>query len=159
MWCFARSTASWSAAFIAPRHEAMSDEDKPELVPAGYLLVDVVLTTHQAFIVRKWEEAAQLKIEAARAAKAKPRFDARNEVDDFRPGVRCEIVSVHHPCFSRDIGKVIVVTKVSADTRQVWAHDDRPVTYKVNRNGRRVVDSDPRCIQTVYGMDGLRVLE
>ena len=101
----------------------------------------------------------KLPIEAARAAKAKPRFDARNEVDDFRPGVRCEIVSVHHPCFSRDIGKVIVVTKVSADTRQVWAHDDRPVTYKVNRNGRRVVDSDPRCIQTVYGMDGLRVLE
>ncbi len=137
----------------------MSDEDKPELVPAGYVLVDVVLTTHQAFIVRKWEAAARLKIEAARAAKAKTRFYARNEVDDFRPGVRCEIVSVHHPCFLRDIGKVIVVTKVSADTRQVWAHDDRPVTYKVNRNGRRVVDSDPRCVQTVYGMDGLRVLE
>jgi hypothetical protein len=135
------------------------DENRPELVPAGYVLVDVVLTTHQAFIVRKWEAAAQLKIEAARAATAKPRFDARNEVEDFRPGVRCEIVSVHHPCFSRDVGKVIVVTKVSADTRQVWAHDDRPVTYKINRNGRRVVDSDPRCIQTVYGMDGLRVLE
>lgn len=137
----------------------MSDEDKPELVPAGYVLVDVVLTTHQAFIVRKWEAAARLKIEAATAAEAKPRFDARNEVGDFRPGVRCEIISVHHPCFSRAIGKVIVVTKVSADTRQVWAHDDRPVTYKVNRTGRRVVDSDPSCIQTVYGMDGLRVLE
>lgn len=137
----------------------MSDEDKPELVPAGYVLVDVVLTTHQAFIVRKWEAVARLKIEAARAAKSKPRFDTRNEAGDFRPGVRCEIISVHHPCFSSAIGKVVFVTKVSADTLQVWAHDDRPVTYKANRNGKRVVDSDPRCIQTVYSMDGLRVLE
>lgn len=137
----------------------MSDENNPELVPFGYVLVDVVLTTHQAFIVRKWEAAARLKIEAARAAKARPRFDTRNEICDFHPGVRCEIISVHHSCFSRDIGKVVVVTKVCAETRQVWAHDDKPVTYKVNRNGRRIVDSDPRCIQTVYGMDCLQVRE
>lgn len=32
------------------------------------------------------------------------------------------------------------------------AHDDEPVTYKTNRNGRRVVDSDPSCIQSIYGM-------
>lgn len=134
----------------------MKGESKAALVPAGYVLVDVVLTTHQAFIVRKWAEAARLKIEADAAAK--PRIDARNEVSDFRPGVRCEIVSVHHPCFAKDIGKVVVVTKASQDTRQVFAHDDKPVTYRVNRHGRRVIDSDPRRIETVYGMDSLKVL-
>lgn len=136
----------------------MSDKDKAERLPAGFVLVDVVLTTHQAFIVRKWAVAAKVKIDAARAEQAKTRIDARNEVSDFRPGVRCEIVSVHHPCFAKDIGKIIVVKKVSPDTCQVWAHDDKPVTYKINRNGRRVVDSDPQCVQTIYGMEALRVL-
>ena len=69
---------------------------------------------------------------------------------------RCEIVSVHHPVFDRYIGKRIIIVKVHPDTRQVWAHDDRPVTYKTNRAGRRVVDSDPSCIQSIYGFDQLR---
>ena len=127
--------------------------NKAERLPAGFVLVDVVVTTHQAFVVRKWEAAAKGKVEAAKTC-----IDAGNEVSDFRPGVRCEVVSVHHPCFFGDVGKVIIVTKVSADSRQVWAHDDKPVTYKLNRNRRRVVDSDPRGIQTVYRMGALRVL-
>lgn len=129
--------------------------NKAERLPVGFVLVDVVVTTHQAFVVRKWAAAAKGKIEAVQA---KTCIDTRNEVSDFRLGVRCEVVSVHHPCFSGDVGKVIIVTKVSADSRQVWAHDDKPVTYKLNRNGRRVVDSDPRGIQSIYGMEALRVL-
>ena len=64
----------------------MSDKDKFEQVPAGYVLVDVVLTTHQAFIVRKWGAAARLKIEAERATEANTSFNAKNEITDFRPG-------------------------------------------------------------------------
>ena len=77
---------------------------------------------------------------------------------EFKPGQRCEIVSVHHPVFNRYIGKRIIIVKVHPDTRQVWAHDDRPVTYKTNRAGRRVVDSDPSCIQSIYGFDQLRLI-
>ena len=43
------------------------------------------------------------------------------------------------------------------DTRQVWAHEDKPVTYRTNRAGRRVVDHDPRCIQSIYSFDDLRI--
>ena len=68
------------------------------------------------------------------------------------------LVSVHHPVFDRYIGKRIIIVKVHPDTRQVWAHDDRPVTYKTNRAGRRVVDSDPSCIQSIYGFDQLRLI-
>jgi hypothetical protein len=60
--------------------------------------------------------------------------------------------------FRRYIGKRIIIVKVHPDTRQVWAHDDRPVTYKTNRAGRRVVDSDPSCIQSIYGFDQLRLI-
>lgn len=74
------------------------------------------------------------------------------------PGQRCEIVSVHHPVFAKEIGKRVIIVKVHPDTRQVWAHDDRPVTYKTNRAGRRVVDSDPSCIQSIYGFDQLRLI-
>ena len=71
------------------------------------------------------------------------------------PGQRYRIVKVHHPCFEKSIGNIVVITKVFPGGRSVFAHDDRPVTYRRNRNGRMVVDYDPRCVQTVYGMDSL----
>lgn len=77
---------------------------------------------------------------------------------DFRAGQRCEIISVHHSAFSSNIGRKIIITKVSAETRQVWAHDDKPPRFRINRNGRRVIDYDPRCIQTIYSFEQLRVL-
>lgn len=161
------------------------------LVPPGFVLVDVVLPSHRAFIARRWAAEAATRIKAARAAGldakgkitgAGPERDpaspettmprasaatcsiARNgdggpaDLVEFKPGQRCEIVSVHHPVFDRYIGKRIIIVKVHPDTRQVWAHDDRPVTYKTNRAGRRVVDSDPSCIQSIYGFDQLRLI-
>ena len=76
----------------------------------------------------------------------------------FRPGQRCEIISVHHAAFSSDIGRKIIITKVSPETRQVWAHDDKPFSFRINRNGRRVTDYDSRGIQTIYSFEQLRVL-
>lgn len=154
-------------------------------MPAGFVLVDVVLPAHKAFIAKKWAEQAQEKIEAIQAEKQAKReqeraaaalekkrrelerqaaeaanLNAREEVGagQFHPGQRCEIVSVHHRVFERDIGKRIIITKVHADTRQVWAHDDKPVRYRINRNGRRVVECDPACIQSIYSFDALRIL-
>jgi len=49
--------------------------------------------------------------------------------------------------------------KVNPDFCSVWAHDDKPVKYRTNRNGRRVVDYDPRCIQTLYGIEQLRIVD
>ena len=159
--------------------EDQGDDNLAEPLPAGFVLVDVVLTKYQAFIVKKWAEAARAKVKAARAAaKAVPaKLDAKKEdvcssfdsedgdchekpapTEKFFKGVRCQIKSVHHPVFAKDIGKKLVVTRVSAETRQVFAHEDRPVTYKINRSGRRVVDSDPRCVESIYSMDALRIL-
>jgi hypothetical protein len=163
-----------------PRRGRAVEEDWQEAgpVPAGFVQVDAVLTAHQAFIVKKWAEAARPKIKAARAAaEAVPaRRDARKEArtaapakvdageEDapdaaaFLPGTRCEIVSAHHSCFAKDVGKVVIVTKANPDFRSVFAHDDKPVTYRINRNGRRVVVSDPSCIQTIYSMEALRII-
>lgn len=254
---------SWCAGLVPPARR----EPATVTVPAGFVLVDVVLPKQKAFIVKKWAEAARAKVEAARAAdlnarekvkgrgrdpaSSKPAMSCStvktddekpqqpaywagfktgdrvrtkevgtagvfvlgddkfigylvpdklaggvpnpdagkaslrshkfsvtpNELehipeparasivgnDDaegwpFAPGVRCEVVSVHHPCFSHYIGKRIIITKVHPDTRQVWAHEDKPVTYRTNRAGRRVVDHDPRCIQSIYSFDDLRIL-
>lgn len=73
----------------------------------------------------------------------------------FERGQRCEIVTSRFPA---DIGKRIVVTRVNLEFRSVWAHDDKPIRYRINRNGRKVVDYDPRCIETGYGFDQLKVL-
>lgn len=80
------------------------------------------------------------------------------EAVPFVPGMRCEVVNVQHPCFSHYNGRRVILVKVHADTRQAWAHEDAPVTYRINRNGRRVVDRDPRCIQSIYSFDQLRPL-
>lgn len=45
---------------------------------------------------------------------------------DFAPGLRCQIVSVHHRCFLSWLGRVVVVGVVG---ESVIAHDDRPITY------------------------------
>jgi len=72
------------------------------------------------------------------------------------PGSRCQIVSVHHPAFDDWLWRFIVVVEV--DGSSVRAHDDKPVTYRINRFGKRVADYDPRCVQTYYSIDQLRVL-
>ena len=72
------------------------------------------------------------------------------------PGSRCQIISVHHRCMNKALGRVVVVVKVLKNS--VLAHDDKPLTYRTNRAGRRVVSNDPRCIQTFYGIEQLRLL-
>lgn len=170
----------WLAGLVPPARR----EPATVTIPPGFVLVDVVLPAHKAFIARRWAAEAAGKVKAARAARsnAKGKAGGRErdpasaetamrcstaKADDCpadlveftpAPGQRCEIVSVHHPVFAKEIGKRVIIVKVHPDTRQVWAHDDRPVTYKTNRAGRRVVDSDPSCIQSIYGFDQLRLI-
>lgn len=73
-------------------------------------------------------------------------------------GSRCQIVSVYHRSQLNTLGRVVVVVKVNPEFNSVWAHDDKPVTYRTNRAGRRVIDHDPRCIQSIYSLDQLRLL-
>lgn len=203
----------WLAGLVPPARR----EPATVTIPPGFVLVDVVLPAHKAFIARRWAADAAAKVKAARAAKSDAKGKAgaagrgrdpastetamtcstvKTDDDDQTqggptpaeatmpssgpasystvrngdagpadlvefapaPGQRCEIVSVHHPVFAKEIGKRVIIVKVHPDTRQVWAHDDRPVTYKTNRAGRRVVDSDPSCIQSIYGFDQLRLI-
>ena len=48
--------------------EDQGDDNLAEPLPAGFVLVDVVLTKYQAFIVKKWAESARAKVKASRAA-------------------------------------------------------------------------------------------
>jgi hypothetical protein len=73
----------------------------------------------------------------------------------FSPGQRCRIVSVHHPAFHREIGKRVVISRVLPDSRQAWVYEDRPATYRINRLGKRVLASDPRHIECLWGFDQL----
>ena len=78
-------------------------------------------------------------------------IDRRHEIV---PGTRCEIVAVQHPCFESRIGRVVVVTRVFESC--VMAHDDKPITYRINRAGNRVVDCDPQRVLIWYGLSELR---
>ncbi|CAD7741817.1 Protein KlcB (plasmid) [Xanthomonas hydrangeae] len=169
----------WLASLAIPaRHVPAVAEDwrQPDELPAGFAWVDVILPAHQAFIARKWAATAKAKVEAQRSGAKVPGGDARVEADAgqvpskpverdddepppataFTQGMRCQVIHVHHPCFEKEIGKHVIITKISAETRQVWAHDDRPAIYRVNRNGRKVCEYDPRCIESCYSFDLLQ---
>lgn len=123
------------------------------------------ISYHLSILVRLALELEDAQGELASAVKPAPAATpaptlARAAVDmsAFRPGVRCAIIAASHPSASRDVGKRVIVDRVNPEYGSVWAHDDKPVTYRTNRAGRRVVDHDPRCIQTIYGVDQLQVL-
>lgn len=117
------------------------------------------ISYHLSILVRLALELEDAQAALARAVKPAPTpAPATVDMSAFRPGVRCEIIAASHPSASRDVGKRVIVDRLNPEYGSVWAHDDKPVTYRTNRAGRRVVDYDPRCIQTIYGVDQLRVL-
>ena len=71
-----------------------------------------------------------------------------------RVGDRCRVARMHHPVFEREVGQVVIVTRVHhhADGASVWATPDREIRRTL-RNGREVVER-PNW-QTVYGVDQL----
>lgn len=212
--------SSWVEALTPPPRRTRSIVEETirgnEPIPSGFELVDVVLASRQAFIVRKWAKAAREKSKAAgmpaarltnrrgplngngaqpevvRIVEENGRFflslngdaptgpfktkelaetyarvwlhgpnsleDSGSPTKAFQPGTRCKIVSIYHPCFEANLGKVVIVTKVNSRSRTVYAQADSPITYRINRTGRRVVASDPSCIQTIYAMSELQII-
>lgn len=78
-------------------------------------------------------------------------------IKDIRPGSRCRIIRVHHPCFNHRLGQAVIVVSIF-DENNVLVYDDKPFTYRINRKGERVVDRDPRCIREFIGPDELELV-
>jgi hypothetical protein len=76
----------------------------------------------------------------------------------FAPGVRRQIIEVRWRFDLHRLGKVVVLTHVDRELGAAFAYSDEPVTYKTNRKGRKVIDHDPKCIQSVYLLDELKPL-
>ena len=45
---------------------------------------------------------------------------------------------------------------VKQDASDIYITYDSPPRYRINRNGRKVCEYDPRCIESCYGYDQLR---
>lgn len=80
-------------------------------------------------------------------------------IEYYRPGQRYRIARVHHPVFSNDIGKVVVIVRVNPEYRSAWVYEEGPIRYRTNRKKERVVASDPKNIQTVVSLDSLELVE
>lgn len=146
----------------------------------GYERVRAILPAHQAYQVKKWAEAATAKLKGkqgeATSVEVEEKALVRGDVfpypegfpenpehpveatEAFSVGLRCRIERVHHKVFIKTVGQHIIITRVHADTRQVWAHDDKPIRHKYNQRGRQVVAYDPRCIQSCYSMNDISII-
>ncbi len=144
-------------------------------IPPGYVFVDVILTAPKAFIARKWAKEAQVNIESDKLQKdlkeqesivevvkttittegRRLGVDSRNETGRFKKGQRCQIISVHHHVFEKEVGKFVIIFKVSSNSSQVWAYEDAVVKFRINRNGRKVVEYDPKTVLSLYNFDQL----
>lgn len=72
----------------------------------------------------------------------------------FAAGMVCRVKGVHHPCFSRDIGKEVIICKL-ASNHQAWVCENLPISYKTNRAGQQVVARDPQCCQQLLSLKDL----
>lgn len=155
----------------------------PETLPNGFVRVEVVLPAPKAFIARKWAAAAQKRIidiahrereerlaamelererrrqlAQERPKEYKDRLTTVNQYNEFYIGARCEVVKVHHPVFTKTIGTIVKIVTIY-DTGNVQAYEDKPVRYRFNRRGNRVVDFDPTCIRSFYSVDQLKIID
>ncbi|EIP3206722.1 protein klcB [Salmonella enterica] len=155
----------------------------PLTLPDGFVRVEALLPASKAFIARKWAVAAQERITAImqreleaeretmraeserrkqlakeRSKEYKERMITVQRYKEFYVGARCEIVSVHHPVFAKNIGTIVKIVTIY-DSGCVEAHEDKPIRYRINRRGTQVVDFDPACVRTFYNIDQLKLLE
>ena len=155
----------------------------PLTLPDGFVRVEALLPASKAFIARKWAVAAQERITAImqreqeaeretmraeserrkqlakeRSKEYKERMITVQHYKEFYVGARCEIVSVHHPVFAKNIGTIVKIVTIY-DSGCVEAHEDKPIRYRINRRGTQVVDFDPTCVRTFYNIDQLKLLE
>ncbi|MNO15497.1 hypothetical protein D3C76_51630 [compost metagenome] len=70
--------------------------------------------------------------------------------DRYKPGTVCRVTSVR-----RGIDKKVVIHQVLGES--FWCYDNRPVTHRINRSGKRIIDFDPACVLTPYNVDELEV--
>lgn len=81
---------------------------------------------------------------------------------EFRRGQVCEIIKndprreTMPKLFPDRIGKRVVIDEVMDN--HLWCYDDKPVQYRINNKGRKVVEFDPSCVTTPYRCDELMVL-
>ncbi|KKO51979.1 hypothetical protein XI25_21100 [Paenibacillus sp. DMB20] len=83
--------------------------------------------------------------------------------EQFMSGQVCEIIKndprhgTMPKLFPDRIGERIVIAKIVGD--YAWCHDDKPVKYRINKNGKRVVEFDPRCVTSPYPLDQLKAIK
>lgn len=72
----------------------------------------------------------------------------------LKPGTVCRVLG-------RDEGKTVVVHKVYSlpDGLSLWCYENRPVRYRINRSGDKVVDFDPACILSPYRIEDLVITD
>lgn len=69
--------------------------------------------------------------------------------DGFKRGMVCRVVHSRHG----DDGKKVVIHQINGD--MFWCYENRPVSYRTNRKGEKVIDFDPACFLTPYSSDAL----
>jgi len=67
----------------------------------------------------------------------------------FKPGDVCRVSTGFY------IEKMVVVHQVSKEI--IWCYENRPVKYKINRKGERVIDFDPACVMSPYTPESLEI--
>ncbi|GIO33104.1 hypothetical protein J2TS6_42450 [Paenibacillus albilobatus] len=83
--------------------------------------------------------------------------------EQFKRGQVCEIAKndPRHETmpnlFPDRIGERVVIDKIDGD--YLWCYDDVPVKYRINRNGKKTIDSDPRCVTSLYHYSQLKRIE
>lgn len=87
------------------------------------------------------------------------------ESNRFKRGEVCELIAndprreARPDLYEDRIGKRVIVDELDEDNGWVWAYEDRPARYRINKRGKRVCEYDPRCVTKPYKQEWLKVLD
>jgi hypothetical protein len=133
---------------------------KKGALPEGIVWFEAILPARHAFTVQKWAQSVVTRLPKSKhgstAKSVSPKVQPGDTGSPVALGQRYEIR--REPPRDSENGKIVIVSRFSSDPNMVWAYEDKPARYRKNRAGRRVMDFDPRCIESPYSLDELRIV-
>lgn len=72
---------------------------------------------------------------------------------EYKPGMVCRVVRG----WEKDKKVVIHQVRSHPDGLSLWCYENKPVTYRINGKGNKVIEFDPACVMSPYSPSDLEI--
>lgn len=83
-------------------------------------------------------------------------FFFEEDRERYKPGTVCRVIGDE-----RKEGMEVVIHQVYSRPNglSLWCYENKPVRYRINQRGEKVIDFDPACVMSPYSPENLELTE